>query len=85
MELNIPLTTLQEANSSTLTSVLDKLEKITALLEVQTHQLASQDVKITELTRELDAINAKIDDLSESTRKDEVIRKLELELEQARS
>jgi coronin-1B/1C/6 len=78
-------------------ALTDRLEKITALLEKQNLTLATQNEQIRELTKEVDTLKEKIGDSAttvvvgneeleeESRRKDEIIRKLELELEEARS
>lgn len=69
-----------------LATIPEQLLRITDLLETQTKQLQSQNSQISELTRELDGLKTQIHgEQSESARKDEIIRKLELELEQARS
>ncbi|KAH0603449.1 uncharacterized protein H6S33_007771 [Morchella sextelata] len=69
------------------TNIVEQLARITALLETQNKTLASQDRHISDLTKELDALKNKVDarGSEESSRKDEIIRKLELELEEARS
>jgi len=59
--------------------VVERLSQISALLEMQNKQLA-------ELTKEVDDLKKQIaEDLCVSARKDEIIKKLELELQQARS
>jgi len=71
----------------------DQLVKITTLLESQNETLAAQNAQIRELTKEVDTLKERIVDggtsvvvgneelEEESRRKDEIIRKLELELE----
>jgi coronin-1B/1C/6 len=78
-------------------ALTDRLEKITALLEKQNLTLATQNEQICALTKEVDTLKEKIGDSAttvvvgneeleeESRRKDEIIRKLELKLEEARS
>lgn len=68
-------------------NIVEQLARITLLLETQNKTLASQDKHISDLTKELDALKIKVDARGneESSRKDEIIRKLELELEEARS
>jgi coronin-1B/1C/6 len=67
----------------------EQLAHITTLLEQQNKQLVSQNEHIAELTKEVDTlrgqVNANAKESEESSRKDEIIRKLELELEEARS
>ena len=81
--------------------IADQLARITSLLEIQTktlasqneqlanqnEQLANQNEHIAELTKELDTLKDKVATKSneESSRKDEIIRKLELELEASKS
>ena len=49
-------------------------------------QLEAQNHQISELTKEVDGLKLLIGgEMSESAKKDEIIRKLELELEQAKS
>lgn len=69
------------------TSIVEQLARITSLLEIQNKTLASQDKHIAELTKELDTLKNKVDarGSEENSRKDEIIRKLELELEEAKS
>lgn len=69
------------------TNIVEQLARITSLLEIQNKTLASQDKHISELTRELDTLKNKVDARGgeDSSRKDEIIRKLELELEEAKS
>jgi intracellular sulfur oxidation DsrE/DsrF family protein len=76
-----------------------QLSKITQLLESQSITLNKQNQQIERLTREVDVLNEKVagseevvvkgagvEELEEEAkRKDERIRKLELELEEARS
>jgi coronin-1B/1C/6 len=64
--------------------ISEQLSKITSLLEIQNKTLVSQNAQIADLTRELDTLKSKVSD-GDSGRKDEIIRKLELELEEARS
>ncbi|CAZ85400.1 unnamed protein product [Tuber melanosporum] len=73
--------------NSTDSGIADQLARITSLLELQTKTLASQNEHIAELTKELDTLKNKVDTKAseESNRKDEIIRKLELELEAAKS
>ncbi|KAA8895509.1 hypothetical protein FN846DRAFT_334256 [Sphaerosporella brunnea] len=78
-------------------ALTDRLEKITELLEKQNLTLVAQNDQIRELTKEVDTLREKINESAttvvvgneeleeESRRKDEIIRKLELELEEARS
>lgn len=69
-----------------LVTIPEQLVRITALLETQNRLLASQTDKITALTTEVDQLKMQISgEQSEGVKKDEIIRKLELELEQARS
>ncbi|RPB02162.1 DUF1900-domain-containing protein [Choiromyces venosus 120613-1] len=79
---------------STDPGIVDQLARITLLLELQTktlasqnEQLANQNGHIAELTKELDTLKNKVDTKAneESSRKDEIIRKLELELEASKS
>lgn len=69
------------------TNIVEQLARITSLLETQNKTLASQDKHIAELTKELDTLKNKVDARGgeDSSRKDEIIRKLELELEEAKS
>lgn len=72
--------------TSVLNALPDQLSQLTALLTMQTKQIETQSNQISELTKEVDGLKALIrDELSERTKKDETIRKLELELEQGRS
>jgi len=67
-------------------TIPEQLVRITALLETQNKLLASQTDQIGTLTTEVDQLKMQISgEQSESAKKDEIIRKLELELEQARS
>lgn len=79
-------------------AIAEQLAKITALLESQNVTLISQNQQIRELTREVDTLKERVGDTApttvvvgneeleeESRRKDEIIRRLELELEEARS
>lgn len=68
-------------------NIVEQLARITSLLEIQNKTLASQDKHISELTKELDTLKNKVDARGgeDSSRKDEIIRKLELELEEAKS
>ena len=71
---------------SALAGIPLQLQKITALLETQTKQLASALSQISSLTKEIDGLKTQLSgEHTESAKKDETIRKLELELEQARS
>jgi len=75
----------------------DQLVKITTLLESQNETLAAQNAQIRELTKEVDTLKERIVDggtavvvgneelEEENRRKDEIIRKLELELAEART
>ncbi|KAF8466649.1 WD40-repeat-containing domain protein [Kalaharituber pfeilii] len=88
------------ADISVLASIPTQLQKITTLLETQNKQLESQTDQISELTKQLECQTLHVSELTkevdglktqigseqaESAKKDEIIRKLELELEQARS
>ena len=69
-----------------LAAIPEQLVRITALLETQNKLLASQTDQIGTLTTEVDQLKMQISgEQSESAKKDEIIRKLELELVQARS
>lgn len=71
---------------SVLATIPEQLVRITALLETQNKLLASQTGQIGVLTTEVDQLKMQISgEQSESAKKDEIIRKLELELEQAKS
>lgn len=71
---------------SVLATIPEQLVRITALLETQNKLLASQTDQIGTLTTEVDQLKMQISgEQSEGAKKDEIIRKLELELEQARS
>lgn len=80
-------------------AISEQLTKITTLLESQNQTLVAQNNQISELTKEVDMLKEKVSEGSgvttvvvgneeleeEGRRKDEIIRKLELELEEARS
>lgn len=76
--------TSSTAASSAAAGIKDYLSDIKSMLENQNTQLASQLEQITHLTSEVNLLKTKVADLT-STEKDEKIRQLELELEEARS
>ncbi|KAH7061073.1 actin-binding protein-like protein [Macrophomina phaseolina] len=78
------VSTSSTAASSAAAGIKDYLSDIKSMLENQNTQLASQLEQITHLTSEVNLLKTKVADLT-STEKDEKIRQLELELEEARS
>ncbi|KAF8455335.1 coronin-like protein crn1 [Terfezia claveryi] len=81
-----PVHVQETPDISVLATIPEQLVRITALLETQNKLLASQTDQIGTLTTEVDQLKMQISgEQSEGAKKDEIIRKLELELEQARS
>ncbi|KAF8423579.1 hypothetical protein EV426DRAFT_117682 [Tirmania nivea] len=81
-----PVNVQDTPDISVLVTIPEQLVRITALLETQNKVLTSQTDQIAALTTEVDHLKMQISgEHSENAKKDEIIRKLELELEQARS
>ncbi|GME34887.1 hypothetical protein GTA08_BOTSDO00645 [Neofusicoccum parvum] len=73
------------AAHSAAAGIKDHLAEIKTMLESQNIQMTSQMEQITHLTAEVNLLKTKVADLSSGESKDERIRQLELELEEARS
>ncbi|OMP83557.1 Coronin-like protein crn1 [Diplodia seriata] len=73
------------AASSAAAGIKDYLSEIKSMLESQGSQMTSQLEQITHLTAEVNLLKSKVADISAGGEKDERIRQLELELEEARS
>ena len=68
-----------------ITSIPEQLSEITTLLAKQNEQFELQNTQLAELKKELDGLKTQIaGGQSEIARKDEIIQKLQLELEQLR-
>lgn len=68
-----------------ITSIPEQLSEITTLLAKQNEQFELQNTQLAELKTELDGLKTQIaGGQSEIARKDEIIQKLQLELEQLR-
>ncbi|KAL7271798.1 Coronin-like protein crn1 [Rhizina undulata] len=85
--LSARVATFSQQNSASISEskISEQLAHITSLLEVQNRTLKSQNEQIGELTKELDVLKNRVDANAAGDEKDEIIRKLELELEEARS
>jgi coronin-1B/1C/6 len=68
-------------------AIADQLVQVTSLLDQLNKKVASQSELISALTKELSTLKSGVDSMAseENRRKDEIIRKLELELEASRS
>lgn len=78
------VSTSSTAASHAAAGIKDYLSDIKSMLENQNTQLANQLEQITHLTAEVNLLKTKVADIN-SGEKDEKIRQLELELEEARS
>ncbi|KAF2497568.1 coronin-6 [Lophium mytilinum] len=65
--------------------IKDYLTDIKSLLEQQAHAMTTQSEQIANLTQEVNTLKSKVGDQGNTRAKDERIRQLELELEEARS
>lgn len=77
--------TSSNAASHAAAGIKDYLAEIKTMLETQSSQMTNQMEQITHLTAEVNVLKTKVADISSGGEKDERIRQLELELEEARS